>query len=47
MVNSWLTCDRLDFRRIKPVAVSIPCITGPYASVNCTLALLKSRIRKS
>lgn len=35
------------FRRIKTVAVSIPCITGPYASVNCTLTLLKSSIRKT
>ena len=35
------------FRRIKTVALSIPCITGPYASVNCTLTLLKSSIRKN
>lgn len=35
------------FRRIKTVAVSIPCVTGPYASVNCTLTLLKSSIRKT
>jgi hypothetical protein len=35
------------FRRIKTVAVSIPCVAGPYASVNCTLALLKSSVRKS
>lgn len=35
------------FRRIKTVAVSIPCVTGPYASVNCTLTLLKSSIRKN
>jgi hypothetical protein len=35
------------FRRIKSVAVSIPCVTGPYTSVNCTLTLLKSSIRKS
>ena len=33
------------FRRIKTVAVSIPCVTGPYASINCTLTLLKSSIR--
>jgi hypothetical protein len=33
------------FRRIKSVSVSIPCVTGPYASVNCTLTLLKSSIR--
>ena len=35
------------FRRIKTVALSIPCVTGPYASVNCTLTLLKSSIRKT
>ena len=35
------------FRRIKTVAVSIPCVTGPYAGVNCTLTLLKSSIRKT
>lgn len=35
------------FRRIKSVAVSIPCVAGPYSSVNCTLTLLKSSIRKS
>ena len=35
------------FRRIKTVAISIPCVAGPNTSVNCTLTLLKSRIRKS
>jgi hypothetical protein len=35
------------FRRIKTVAVSIPCVTGPYSTVNCTLTLLKSSIRRS
>lgn len=35
------------FRRIKTVAVSIPCVTGPFTGVNCTLTLLKSSIRKS
>ncbi|WP_338829107.1 neuraminidase-like domain-containing protein [Bradyrhizobium sp. 27S5] len=33
------------FRRIKSVALSIPCVAGPYASVNCTLTLTKSQIR--
>jgi hypothetical protein len=33
------------FRRIKTVALSIPCVVGPYASVNCTLTLLKSSVR--
>jgi hypothetical protein len=35
------------FRRIKSVALSIPCVSGPYASVNCTASLLKSGIRKT
>ncbi len=35
------------FRRIKTVAVSVPCVTGPYASINCKLSLLKSSIRKA
>jgi hypothetical protein len=33
------------FRRIKSVALSLPCVTGPYAGVNCKLTLLKSSIR--
>ncbi|MBX6421972.1 hypothetical protein [Thermosulfurimonas sp. F29] len=35
------------FRRIKTVAVTIPCVTGPYTGINCKLTLLKSSIRKS
>jgi len=35
------------FRRIKTVALSIPCVAGPYTSVNCTLTLTKSSIRKA
>jgi hypothetical protein len=35
------------FRRIKTVALTIPCVAGQYASVNCTLTLLKSSIRKT
>ena len=34
------------FRRIKSVALSIPCVAGPYTSVNCTLTMTKSSIRK-
>jgi hypothetical protein len=33
-------------RRIKSVSLTIPCIVGPYTSVNCTLTLQKSSIRK-
>jgi hypothetical protein len=35
------------FRRMKSVAVTIPCVTGPYAGVNCTLSLQNSSIRTS
>jgi hypothetical protein len=35
------------FRRIRGVSVSVPCVAGPYASVNCTLTLLRSAIRKT
>ena len=33
-------------RRIKSVSLTIPCVIGPYASVNCTLILLSNRIRR-
>jgi hypothetical protein len=42
-----LDCPGHYFRRIKTVAVSIPCVVGPYATVACTLTLLKSSIRKT
>jgi len=34
-------------RRIKSVSLTIPCVTGPYTSVNCTLKLMKSKVRVS
>jgi hypothetical protein len=33
-------------RRIKSVSLTIPCVTGPYTSVNCTLTLLKNSVRR-
>ncbi|OJV52558.1 MAG: hypothetical protein BGO31_07905 [Bacteroidetes bacterium 43-16] len=33
-------------RRIKSVSLSIPCITGPYTTVNCQLRQLSSKYRK-
>jgi hypothetical protein len=42
-----MDCPGHYFRRIKSVAISIPSVTGPYTSINCTLTLLKSSIRKS
>ncbi len=35
------------FRRIKSVAISVPCIIGPYNNLNCSLTILKSRTRIS
>ena len=34
-------------RRLKTVSLSIPCVIGPYASVNCTASLLNSSVRTS
>ncbi|MEU8248861.1 hypothetical protein [Nonomuraea sp. NPDC048916] len=35
------------FRRIRSMAVSFPCVVGPYSGVNCKLTLLKSSVRVS
>jgi hypothetical protein len=42
-----LDCPGHYFRRIKSVALTLPCVAGPYTSVNCTLTLQKSTIRTS
>ncbi len=34
-------------RRIKSVALSVPCVVGPYTSLNCTLRLLEHKFRTS
>jgi hypothetical protein len=34
-------------RRLKSVAISLPCVTGPYVPVRCTLTLASSSIRTS
>ncbi len=34
-------------RRIKAVSVRIPCVVGPYTSLNCTLRLLENQVRIS
>lgn len=34
-------------RRIKSVALSVPCVVGPYTSMNCRLTLLANKIRAS
>ncbi|MDN3514337.1 MAG: neuraminidase-like domain-containing protein [Candidatus Brocadia sp.] len=33
------------FRRIKSVSITLPCVTGPYTTISCTLRLLKNSIR--
>ncbi len=32
-------------RRIKSVSLTIPCVVGPYTSINCTLTLLRNKTR--
>jgi len=34
-------------RRIKTVSLTIPCVVGPYTSINATLTLLSNQIRTS
>jgi peptidoglycan hydrolase-like protein with peptidoglycan-binding domain len=34
-------------RRINNVSLTIPCVTGPYTSINCTLTLLSNKTRIS
>jgi Tc toxin complex TcA C-terminal TcB-binding domain/Neuraminidase-like domain/Salmonella virulence plasmid 28.1kDa A protein/Putative peptidoglycan binding domain len=34
-------------RRIKTASLTIPCVTGPYTGVHCTLTMLGSSIRQS
>jgi hypothetical protein len=49
-IPEWLLAldaPSLYMRRLRYVSLSIPCVTGPYASVNCTLSLLKSTVRIS
>jgi Tc toxin complex TcA C-terminal TcB-binding domain/ABC toxin N-terminal region/Neuraminidase-like domain len=33
------------FRRLKTVALTVPCVAGPYTSVSCTLSLVGNRYR--
>jgi Tc toxin complex TcA C-terminal TcB-binding domain len=32
-------------RRLRDVSLTIPCVAGPYTSINCTLTLVSSKIR--
>lgn len=40
-----LDCPGHFMRRVKSVSLTIPCVTGPYTGVHCTLTLLYSSIR--
>jgi hypothetical protein len=47
-VPEWLydlRCPGHYMRRIKTVAVSVPCVPGPYTHVNCTATLQNSTVR--
>jgi peptidoglycan hydrolase-like protein with peptidoglycan-binding domain len=33
------------FRRIKSVRLTVPCVTGPHTTINCTLTLLTNSVR--
>ncbi len=35
------------FRRIKSVSITVPCVVGPYTSVNAKLTLMKNSTRKN
>src|SRR6185369_17787752 len=42
-----LDCPGHSFRRIKSVALSIPCVTGPHTGLNCALQLGESFVRRT
>jgi len=49
-IPEWLfdmDCPGHYMRRIRSVALSIPSVTGPKTSVNCSLSLQKSSVRTS
>ena len=41
-----LDCPGHSFRRLRSVALSVPCVVGPYASVNCAVTLTQSFVRR-
>lgn len=42
-----MDCPGHYMRRIRSVSLTIPCIAGPYTSINCTLTLNKNSVRIS
>ncbi len=45
--EEWFDLDGPGYylRRIRSAALSIPCVTGPYTSINCRVVLTKSLVR--
>lgn len=41
-----LDCPGHYMRRIKSISMTIPCVAGPYTSINCTLTLTTDKIRR-
>jgi hypothetical protein len=49
-VPEWLydrDCPGHYLRRIKNLSISVPCVTGPYTGVNCTVTLQSNSVRTS
>ncbi|MEQ1575707.1 MAG: hypothetical protein ABL993_15820, partial [Vicinamibacterales bacterium] len=42
-----MDCPGHFMRRLKSVSLTIPCVTGPYTGVHCTLTLLASSVRRT
>jgi hypothetical protein len=42
-----LDCSGHSHRRIKSIAISVPCVTGPYTGINCSLTLTENHIRRA
>jgi hypothetical protein len=39
-------CPGHYMRRLKSVSLTIPCVTGPYTGVHCTLTMLRNSVRR-
>ena len=46
--ETWFDADYPGhyFRRIKSLALSIPCTVGPYTTIGCTLTLVSNHLRR-
>jgi hypothetical protein len=45
--EEWFDLEAPGFyrRRIRSASLSIPCVAGPYTSINCVLSLTRSQVR--